>query len=674
MSATTARPVPQPQDFAYSRAWADRYFADTTSLPFSFYYDEKKITGIPAAWRPVITARPLDANMVETTYESTCPETGLSVRLELLVYRDFPVVEWVVWFANQSDAATPILRDVQGIDLVLPGDAPVLTHCNGDFYSPEGYTPCETPLADGVELTCAPNGGRPCDGAFPYFRLQFAGGGHTLAVGWPGQWSATFTGVKQGVAIKAGQERTNLRLLPGERIRTPRITIMSWTGDTTRAINLWRRWYLAHVLPKTDGQPIPPLLAVAGTDTGEEFTAATEENQLRYMEKFAQAGIDYDVWWIDAGWYPCKDAKGNRRWPLTGTWHPDPGRFPRGLQPIATKAASHQARLLLWFEPERVTRDSQLFRDHPEWLLPGGEEDMNSLLNLGIPACRRWLTDHVCALIRQHGIGIYRQDFNFPPLNYWRNNEAPDRQGMNENLHIQGYLQYWDDLLARNPGLYIDSCSSGGRRNDLETMRRSVPLHYSDYGYGHHPIKLAFHHTLFSWIPYFKDSTLSWDQLQPQDDTRYDKQVDSYSFHCGMAGMLFFSIDIRRDDYDLALARRMIAIWRQAAPLLLYGDYYPATEFSRDPARWVLWQFNRPEHGDGMVQGIRHAACPETSFTIHLQGLEPDADYLFENAETGEQRRLSGATAASAGFTLSLPPRSGVIWFYRKLQAGGGQH
>ena len=42
-------------------------------------------------------------------------------------------------------------------------------------------------------------------------------------------------------------------------------------------------------------------------------------------------------------------------------------------------------------------------------------------------------------------------------------------------------------------------------------MRRSVPLHYTDYGYGDHPVKLAFHHTLYEWIPYFKECTLSWD-------------------------------------------------------------------------------------------------------------------------------------------------------------------
>ncbi len=73
----------------------------------------------------------------------------------------------------------------------------------------------------------------------------------TLAVGWPGQWSAVFTAGADGVAIKTGQERTHLRLMPGERIRTRHALPSSpGSGDRgTRAINLWLAcWYLAHIL------------------------------------------------------------------------------------------------------------------------------------------------------------------------------------------------------------------------------------------------------------------------------------------------------------------------------------------------------------------------------------------------------------------------------------------
>jgi alpha-galactosidase len=656
------------------RAWLAPILSEPEHLPISFLYGGERITGIPAAWRPSREDRRLDATLVQTVFTGVEPETGLQIRVEVERYADYPVAEWTVWLENTGSAPTPMLSDLLALDSAFAGASPVLVHCNGDFYSADGYTPQETPLPAGQSVTLAPRGGRPCDGAFPYFRLVFEGCGLTLAVGWPGQWSASFSGGDSGVTVQAGQEQTHLRLLPGERIRTPRITLLAWTGDQTRAINLWRRWYLAHVLPRPDGRPLQPLLVAASTDDGEEFTAATEANQIRYMEAFKRRGFNYDVWWIDAGWYPCFNEEQIRHWYLTGTWEPDPERFPRGLRPVSDRAAQNGADLLIWFEPERVAPRTWLFANHPEWLWPAsgsgeGFAKWSSLLNLGNPECRRWLTDHYCRLIQENGIKIYRQDFNFPPLAYWRAHEPADRQGINENLHVQGYLQFWDDLLARNPGLWIDSCASGGRRNDLETMRRSVPLHYTDYGYGDHPVKLAFHHTLYAWIPYFKEFTISWDLNGPEDSTRFDRQLDSFSFHCAMAPMLFLTMDIRRDDYDDALGRRMIAIWRRASHLLLHGDYYPLTPFSRDPERWVARQFDRPDAGQGLIQGIRLAASTEEQITIFPKALDPAVDYILENPETGETRQVGGSSLLSGGITFALPRRSGAIWFYTEKRA-----
>ena len=650
-------------DLAKRNAWAEHFLSDAAHLPIAFELEGQKLRGIPATWQPTAATRRLDANLLESVFEGHDPESGLHVRVECTVYQNYPVAEWVAWFRNDGDQPTPLLSDIQAFDGVFVGAAPVLEHSNGDFYSADGYTPQAKPLGEGELLVLTPNGGRPSDGAFPYTRLRFREGGLTLAIGWPGQWSASFAGKHDGVAVRAGQEITHLCLLPGESIRTPRMTLLFWAGDDARAINLWRRWYLAHIMPRPNGQPMRPHLVCAGTDEAEEFTAATEENQIRYIDKFKREGIDFDVWWIDAGWYPCYNQDHVRKWPITGTWQPDAERFPRGLKPVSDHAAQNGADLLLWFEPERVRPGTQLDIEHPEWLLPAAGTE-NRLLYLGNSQARQWLTDHVCQLIQDNGIKIYRQDFNFPPLAHWRQNEVDDRQGINENLHVQGYLQYWDDLLARNPGLWIDSCSSGGRRNDLETMRRSVPLHYTDYGYGDHAVKLGFQHTLHAWIPYFKEVTLSWDQ---QGVSRFDYAVEPYGYYCGMAPMLFVGMDALRSDYDYALSARMIAIWRRAANLLLDGDYYPLTPFSHDKDIWVARQFDDPQRGRGLLLGIRLPTAAQASITVHPQGIDAQARYRFENGETGETKEVAGVSLIQHGFSLELPHRSGIIWFYQQI-------
>lgn len=329
-------PITNPEDMSKHRALVSTFFSTPNHVPVSFVYNNKVITGIPADWDPETHERRIDANIVEFVYKGIDRKTGLSIRVECTQYDDYPVMEWVAWFTNEGVKPTPILRDIRVMDGIIVGSSAVLYHCNGDFYSADGYKVTETPIKAGEALSFAPNGGRPCDGAFPYYRILFDGWGLSIAIGWPAQWSARFEGRKEGVYIQAGQELTHLRLLPGETLRTPRITLLTWTGDITRGVNLWRRWYRAHVLPRTNGQPIKPLLACAATDEGEEFTAATEENQIRYIDKFINTGIKPDVWWIDAGWYPCYNQSHERKWPITGSWEPDRkgsrmalGRYPR---------------------------------------------------------------------------------------------------------------------------------------------------------------------------------------------------------------------------------------------------------------------------------------------------------------------------------------------------------
>ncbi len=654
--------VTQPQDMARCRAEARRLLGDPGQLPVTFRLDGRTCRGMPAAWQPVSRRRQLDANLVETVIEGRDPDTGMALRVEAVEYQDYPVLEWTAWLTHGGRAPTPIIADLRALDSLFAGPPPVLWHSNGDFYSAEGYQAFQTPLQAGQEQRFAPVGGRPCDRAFPYYRLRWGDQGMSLAIGWPGQWAAAFAATEAGLRIQAGQEHTHLRLQPGETIRTPRLTLMWWTGDDERAANQWRRWHRDHLRPRPDGQPLSPRLVGHGTDEGEEFTAATEANQCRYLDRWAARGIPISTWWIDAGWYPCYDSQHQRRWPETGTWVPDPERFPTGMGAVAAKAAAQGAGLLLWFEPERVRPGTQLDREHPEWLLSASGTD-NRLLNLGRPDCRQWLTDHVSRVISDNGIRVYRQDFNFEPLAHWRENDAPDRQGMNENLHVQGYLQYWDELLARHPGLWIDSCASGGRRNDLETMRRAVPLHYTDYGYGNHPVKLSFHHVLCQWLPYFKEVTLSWDLVPP---ARFDAGVDSFSYHCGFGPMMAPAIDIARDDYDYPLMRRLVAIWERAAGTMLDGDYYPLAPIHRSPKHWVVRQFDHPETGIGWVQGIRLPACAEGLYLARCRGLDPRATYRCENPESGQVFERTGAQLQQ-GLLLAAPARGAVIWFYQRM-------
>ena len=329
-AAVRLQPGPQPLDMEKSRAWTGRFLGDAASLPISFLLDGKPVTGIPADWKPVSRCRRIDANLVETIFEGRQPQTGLGLRVECAEYLDYPVVEWVAWFSNAGGRPTPILSDILALDARFDGARPVLQHNNGDFCSERGYATEETPLDAGVRLRFAPSGGRACDQAFPYYRLAFSGCGLSLAVGWPGQWSADFRGLAGGVRIHAGQEQTHLRLLPGETIRTPRMTLMSWTGEASRAVNLWRRWYRDHVLPRPDGRRLGPLLAGHGTDPGKSSPPQRGKTRSNTSSVGSAAAFGRTCGGSMPVGIPATTSNGDENGPSPGLGSPTRSGSPRG--------------------------------------------------------------------------------------------------------------------------------------------------------------------------------------------------------------------------------------------------------------------------------------------------------------------------------------------------------
>ena len=107
-------------------------------------------------------------------------------------------------------------------------------------------------------------------------------------------------------------------------------------------------------------------------------------------------------------------------------------------------------------------------------------------LDLGNKEALDWLCKRVLTILEEGGLSIYREDLNIVIMadNWRQTNEAhPDRAGMSENGCVQGHYEYWDAILSLPQIKIIDSCASGGHRLDLETMRRAVALHPTDYSY-----------------------------------------------------------------------------------------------------------------------------------------------------------------------------------------------
>ena len=165
--------------------------------------------------------RPSRASRRETL-TLTDPETGLECRCEITAYADFPAVEWVVYFRNTGAADTPILADIQPLDgdfVVGEGTFPRPHHAKGSSFQLDDFMPQVTWLRPGLNFALTTDTGKSSTRHLPFFNVEGEGSGVICAVGWTGNWTAGFRdGRCQGdtVRVRAGMERTHLRLRPGE--------------------------------------------------------------------------------------------------------------------------------------------------------------------------------------------------------------------------------------------------------------------------------------------------------------------------------------------------------------------------------------------------------------------------------------------------------------------------
>jgi alpha-galactosidase len=211
--------------------------------------------------------------------------------------------------------------------------------------------------------------------------------------------------------------------------------------------------------------------------------------------------------------------------------------------------------------------------------------------------------------------------------------------------------------------MLIDSCASGGRRNDLETMRRAVPLLRSDYqsfqgdpsfatGNQGHAYGLSF------WLPYFGTGTY------------YNDEQLFYNVRSHMGPAFGFCADVRGEGIDWAKFRRVADQWRRIAPCYL-GDFYPLTPHSLAEDVWIAWQFDRPDLGEGMVQVFRRAASIYESARLQLHGLPPDARYTLTNLDAPGKLEMTGRQLAREGLPVTVSDRPGaVILTYRRSTGG----
>ena len=633
---------------------------DGGDVPFSFLYGGQGSETLLAEWPKQVECKELDAARTRHTLTWTDPKTGLEVQCVVVDYADYPALEWTVYFTNKGNPDSPILDQVKALDAAVapsPVTQVVLHRLNGAPSAIDDWMPFDQPIAEGQKIAFAATAGRSSN-VSPWFNVDWGRGGIITAVGWSGQWCASVEFKDGQLRTRAGMENLHTVLHPGESLRSPRIVQLHWQGDDPyRGHNLFRRFMFAHVLPRIDGRLVVPPIVHLSTSFY-ELNDSNEQNVLAHLQSLS--GLGFEMFWLDAYWtgpngFP--NSMGNYGFPIERVEPRD--RFPHGLKAIGEAVEREGLGFVMWFEPERVAPGTLLAQEHPEWVIsPSGD---GGLLNLGLPAARRYMTDYLNAAIKAYKISCLRIDFNIDPLPFWQFMDARDssRTGMAEMRYVEGLYQMWDDILKANPKLFIDNCASGGRRIDLETTSRSIPLWRSDNTcdmLDKKPATIA--------LAAIKN------QLMSAGLNRYvpfstvgQMGATPYLFRSGFNAGIAFGEDVRPEDYPRHLLKQGIAEGKRIRKYF-FGDFYPLLESGHDARGWCIMQYHRAEEEDGIVMAFRRDQSPVSASECELREIDPSADYqvlLYRTYKPEPPVRMKGADLRNLEIVINECPGSVIL-------------
>ncbi len=502
------------------------------------------------------------------------------------------------------------------LDASIPCPEKAVLHAlKGDSCSNQSFMPIEKELSDGDSYEMEPTGGRSSNTtAFPIFDVTIGDKTFLFAVGWSGQWKTKMSVENEMFSIQIGLSYSDFYLNPGESYYLPSVLFIEANNQFSARKSL-RKLLMTEFSPFPKDYPYDHIpISAQPFDRyfwcQDDLDYRSEEGQLLISENSAKCKY-IDTVWLDAGWF-------KKRFPHVGTYDFDTG-FPNGLNPIADAVHSAGMRFMVWFEPERIYRDSDIYNEHPEFLLSCDREGIDKdqfLLDLGNDEAWQFIYNTLTKFITDNGIDCYRQDFNMDPLPYWLDNDKENRIGINEIRHINGHCRLWDALKADHPSLLIDNCASGGRRIDLETLMRSIPMWRSDLSSGAPTetfIRDAHDHnitlTLSEYIPYHGSSAFV-------PEANYVRSGMTSGLACEFE-FLSSKFDVEKVKRALEEVARLVPLWKE--------DFYPITYPTNDLTGFSAYQIAKDDTGFAMV--FRLVECDDDTFKLCLKAIDINKQY-----------------------------------------------
>ena len=432
-------------------------------------------------------------------------------------------------------------------------------------------------------------------------------------------------------------ERFAWTLGPGEVFTAPEAVLTYSAEGLGKMTRSFHDFFREHLIRSPYRKQDPPVLINNWEAT---YFGFDTDKILAFAAAAAKEGIEMMV--LDDGWFGKRDDDNSG----LGDWIVNEKKLPGGIRRLGEGIHDLGMKFGLWFEPEMVSPDSELYRAHPDWALqlPGREPSLSRaqlVLDISRREVRDAILEMVFHVIREGGIDYVKWDMNRYLSDVWSAAMPADRQGEVYHRYVLGVYEMQERLLAQFPSLLLENCSAGGARFDAGMLYYSQQI----------------------WT---SDDTDALERLKIQEGTALVYPLMSMGAHVSkcpneqvgrvvpfatranvaMAGTFGYELDVTKlAEDERAQIPGQIRRYHRLHHLMAQGDYYRIHSW-RDEAPYDAWMAAAKDGSEAVLTYVQVLGRPNTaSERLLLEGLLADARYHIEIAGFKENDPAAAAAA-----------------------------
>ena len=431
------------------------------------------------------------------------------------------------------------------------------------------------------------------------------------------------------------------KLEPGETFVSPEAAMVYSPDGLNGMSHAFHRLYSENLMRSKWFERDRPILINNWEATYFNFN---EEKILQIARRAKELGVEMLV--LDDGWF----GKRNTDNCSLGDWVVNPEKLPGGLNGLSDRLHDLGLKFGLWFEPEMISPDSDLYRAHPDWCLHvdgrARVEMRNQLiLDLSRKGVQDYIIESVSAVLESARIEYMKWDMNRNMTEPFSGAQTPERQKETQHRYMLGLYRVLEEITARFPEILFESCSGGGGRFDPGMLYYMPQTWTSDDSDAVERMFIQYG-TSFVYPPCAMGAHVS---AVPNHQTGRTTAMQTRG-DVALGGNFGFELDLSQlSDADAETVRRLIEREKQVRTLVRTGEFTRLLSPFDHP--YAAWQFRARDNSEALICAYRLMTRPATPhLLLRASGLDESAVYMDDDGNT-----CSGAALTRYGLWLHLP-------------------